>query len=139
DTDGIHALDVNADGKTDLIQFREGKAYVYGLNADNTSLDLLWSTSDSRIKMDFKILPGDYNGDGKADFLIPTAKNSTVFSLFMSTGSGFKVYGNTAYPFMYKEYDVDNYPSTVKGYDLIPIDINGDNRTDIIDFQNTTK
>src|SRR5690606_32984644 len=131
-------LDVNGDGKTDILQFREGKVYVYGLNDDNSSIDLLWQLSDSRIKLDFKILPGDYNGDGKADFLVPVADNSSVFTLFMSKGNGFQVYGNTTYPFKYKKYNIDNYPSSVNGYDLIPVDINGDNKTDIIDFQNIT-
>ncbi|MEM9361245.1 MAG: RHS repeat-associated core domain-containing protein [Bacteroidota bacterium] len=134
--DQLITSDVNGDGKTDLVRFKDGLVEVYGLNHANNSLDLLWSKSDSVIDLDRPILPGDYNGDGKFDFMVPTANNSYQYAMFLSTGTGY--YKNQAFqPFQYKETDY-NGQGTLYGYNLIPVDINGDSRTDIIDYRTTT-
>jgi RHS repeat-associated protein len=134
-TDQLYTMDVNGDGKTDILQFREGKVYVYSLDKNN-SLQLLWETTNANIKMEFPILPGDYNGDGKTDFMMPKAENSQIFSLFMSYGNSF-VRRDLYNPFDYKETDY-NGQGTLYGYNLVPIDINGDGKTDIIDYRTTT-
>ncbi|MEH6681043.1 MAG: RHS repeat-associated core domain-containing protein [Sediminicola sp.] len=135
-SDRLYTMDVNGDGKTDILQFREGKVYVYSLNSANSSLQLLWETTDSRIKMDHPILPGDYNGDGKSDFMIATADNSSTFVVFLSGGNNFIPF-QKAQPFVYKETDY-NGQGTLYGYNLVPVDINGDGRTDIIDYRTVT-
>ena len=128
--------DVNGDGKTDILQVTNGKIYVYTLNSSNY-LQLLWTTTDSRIKTTLPIMLGDYNGDGKIDFITPTAANSSLFAVFISTGAGF-VKNEISYSFQYKQTQFNSTGSTLYGYNLIPVDINGDGRTDIIDYQTTT-
>ncbi|WP_268225623.1 FG-GAP repeat domain-containing protein, partial [Sinomicrobium oceani] len=128
--------DVTGDGKTNILHVTSEKMFVYGMN-NNNKLQLLWETPDSRIKTGFPILLGDYNGDGKTDFMIPTANSSSLFSVFMSDGKSF-IKSEITYPFQYKETNFSNTGSILFGYNLIPVDINGDGRTDIIDYRTIT-
>jgi RHS repeat-associated protein len=126
----IETFDVNGDGKTDILHFKNGKVYVYTLNNIN-ELALLWETNDSDIKINQAILSGDYNGDGKMDFIIPTSIGlyATSYVKFLSTGTGF-VRSAETYPFINKgNYTIgqDVYTSN-----LIPLDINADGKTDIV-------
>ncbi len=126
--------DVNGDGKTDILQFAQGKVYVYSLNSDN-SLQLLWSFSDSRIKLQFQALLGDYNGDGKTDFMLPFGADSSNFAMFRSTGEQF-VKTEKTFPFTYRLSTTATSP--VSTYNLIPTDMNGDGRTDILEYTTYT-
>jgi len=133
-TDKLLTADVNGDGKTDILHITEGKIYVYNLD-NNGNLQQLWQLTDPLIKLDFPLLLGDYNGDGKTDFMIPHAVGSKKFYTFLSTGNSFTK-GSYFYQFTYREYLQSG--STIYGYNLIATDINGDGRTDIIDYQTTT-
>ena len=128
--------DFNGDGKTDILKIMEGKIEVYGLNSSE-NIQLLWSTTSSYIKRDMPLFLGDYNGDGLVDFLIPSADGSYYFSLFRSTGESFQRNGAT-YDFRYQDTNWDYDDQTLYGYNLIPTDINGDGKTDIIDFRTKT-
>jgi len=129
----IYTEDVDGDGKTDIILEKEGMLYVYSLNQSNIFMQL-WSTSDTRIKRQYPLLLGDYNGDGKADIMIPTADNSNLFALFLSTGTGFVKTENT-YPFTYRPRQEG---ATSRTYDLVAVDIDGDSKTDIVDYSTVT-
>lgn len=132
-TDQIMAFDMNGDGKTDIVHISEGKISVYTLN-NTDNLTLLWQTSDSRIKLEYQPMIGDFNGDGKMDFMYPTANNSSLFALFMSTGTSFNKSENT-YPFTFK---LSSLGSTTNTYNLVPVDVNGDGKTDILEYKTTT-
>lgn len=134
-TDKLLTMDVNGDGKTDILQFREGKVYVYGLNETNTSLQLLWQENHTDIKMAYPILPGDYNGDGKSDFMIWKGPHRLHFSMFLSMGDDFDVSSDNR-SFGYESNYIEN--GIYYGYDLIPVDVNGDGKTDIIDYSTKT-
>lgn len=133
-SDKLLTADVNGDGKTDLLHIATGKVYAYTLSQTN-SLTLLWTTTDTRIRTDFPVFQGDFNGDGKTDLLTPTANNSTTFAMFLATGSSF-VKRETAYPFTYKQYSVATSP--INSFDLLPSDINGDGRTDMLEYSTVT-
>ncbi|WP_340198634.1 RHS repeat-associated core domain-containing protein [Ascidiimonas sp. W6] len=135
-TDRLQTGDVNADGKTDIIHITAGKITVYTLSNSNT-LQQLWSYSNSSIKNDYPILSGDYNGDGKTDFMTPISNNTYTFAVFLSTGTTY-YRQQVNYPFQYKPIDWNGSSATLYGYNLIPVDINGDGRTDIIDYRTVT-
>ncbi|MFT0716759.1 RHS repeat-associated core domain-containing protein [Flagellimonas lutimaris] len=137
-SDKYYTLDVNGDGKTDILKFSNSKVEVYSLNESNSYLVKLWETNDTALDLDFPIMPGDYNGDGKIDFMIPTANNSNNFKVFLSEGNNFDSYNETQ-PFEYKYTDFDSSSGTLYGYYLIPIDINGDSRTDVLEYKTITQ
>lgn len=131
----LYTGDFNGDGKTDLMQVFDGELYIYGLNSTNTAMELLWKTTDTRIKFYEQILIGDYNGDGKTDVMFSTGFNN-LFAMFLSTGKAFQKQEDN-YPFSRKESTWDG--TTLKEYNLIPVDINGDGKTDIIETSSSTK
>ncbi len=131
--DMVYTEDVDGDGKTDIILVKEGTMYVFGMNQNNMFTQL-WSTSDSRIKRQYPLFTGDYNGDGKTDIMIPTADNSSLFALFLSTGTSFVKTENT-YPFTYRPRQEG---ATSRTYDLVAVDIDGDSKTDIVDYSTVT-
>ena len=137
DKDKFNALDVNGDGKTNIVHIKEGHVYIYGLNHANNRLELIGQKASPSLKPEFPILPGDYNGDGKIDFLIPTANNSKDFMLFLATGKGFDVKAYKNQNFTYKTNYMDNQRITYS-YRLVPIDINGDGKTDLIEYKSIT-
>ena len=137
DQDRIETFDVNGDGKTDILHFKNGSVTVYTL--DNTNkLVLLWKTTDANIVTNLSILPGDYNGDGKMDFIIPKnvgLTNSNDYFKFLSKGNAFEKFSQW--------YDIPNLGSQVISEsgggvsinNLIPLDFNGDGKTDIVHFR----
>jgi RHS repeat-associated protein len=132
----LYTADVNGDGKTDLLQVIAGKIYVHSFDNNNV-LKLLWTTTDTRIKLDMPLLFGDYNGDGKTDFMTPTSSGSSVFAVFLSSGVQF-VKSELSYPFQFNQTNWNGSNGTLSGYNLVPVDINGDGRTDILDYRTTT-
>ena len=135
-SDRIYAADVNGDGKTDILQVKSGRVYVYSLK-NNNYIQQLWNTPDSRISTTRPIMIGDFNGDGKTDFMTPIANNSYTFATFLSTGTGF-IKREASMPYQYKETNWNGQNGTLYGYNLIPVDINGDGRTDVVDYRTTT-
>ncbi|WP_108246747.1 RHS repeat-associated core domain-containing protein [Muricauda brasiliensis] len=130
-TDKLLSIDANGDGRTNIVQVKSGKVIVYGLNKTNSYLVKLWETTDSDIDLSFPLLPGDYNGDGKGDFLLPKANNSGGHLMFISTGKGYYVLDQGwSFTFRFSE----DTGGTYYGYNLIPADINGDGKTDIIEY-----
>jgi RHS repeat-associated protein len=137
--------DFNGDGKSDVYVFDTGFFRVYTLNESNY-FDLLYqnTTADANIVLDIPILTGDYNGDGKTDFMIPSdGKNSTYAWLrYISTGTSFVkttysgVWYNTntntvAYNYMISDHNKDGKSDLV----IIKIDRNSANTQGSINVQ----
>ena len=137
-TDRMYTGDMNGDGKTDILQISGTSMYVYTVNAVN-SIELLWQADDNRISSDLPAFLGDYNGDGKMDIMFATNQSSS-FITFMSTGKSFVKIGQY-HPFSNREGSIDGQPGsqTRNSYFLIPNDIDGDGKTDMILGHTTTQ
>lgn len=135
--DKLRTADVNGDGKTDILLFKNGSVFVYSLNNENTLLELLWEKSHGNIDTSFPILLGDYNGDGKTDFMQPSENSSYNFYVFLSNGEDFTVKSKN-FPFDYQETNFNIINGVGRSYNLIPIDIDGDGKTDIVEYNTTT-
>ncbi len=125
--------DFNGDGRTDILAQGKTGFTVYTLDDDNTSLVKLWSTLDNTLNASSLLLLGDYNGDGKTDIMITTAYGSKNYRMYVSVGNDF-ILTTTTHPFSYRKTTGINTNGSLYTYNLIPIDINGDGKTDIIDY-----
>ncbi|MDQ1165676.1 RHS repeat-associated core domain-containing protein [Flavobacterium sp. SORGH_AS_0622] len=129
----IETIDVNGDGKTDFLHFVTGRVYVYSLNSSN-QMEVLWTTVDNDINpINSSILPGDYNGDGKMDFLISkgTGLQTTQWVKFLSNGNAFEKFPQT---YFFNNYGTLETATTVNSKINVPVDINGDGKTDIVNI-----
>lgn len=125
--------DFNGDGKSDLYVFNYQSVRVYALN-DANQLVLLYqnATSDVDILFERPVLMGDYNGDGKSDFIIPKGYGTT-YAKYISTGISFiKTIATYNIP-----YIANSGTDCLISNMIIPTDINGDGKTDLITYSTT--
>ncbi len=137
DDSNIQVADVDGDGKSDILHFVEGKVIIYSLNNSNELSYYIYANVD--IKASHPVLLGDYNGDGKIDFIIPK-DYGTNYSLFTGTGRLYYDYGfvkaDKIYPLQY--FENKDIPATISQHsdylyqNIIPVDINNDGKTDLI-------
>ncbi|MBW1653840.1 hypothetical protein GSY47_00445, partial [Flavobacterium quisquiliarum] len=146
DTYKLKVADVNGDGKEDIIAIKNGLVKVFSLNNQNVFVQLFTKT-DSAIATSKIILYGDFNGDGKTDFVIPTALGQDDWNFYISTGTSFnKISG--AIGLKYNQSEVKKYYQDLINnndwtYSLnentyVANDFNGDGKTDILNQQNFT-
>ncbi|KRD11546.1 hypothetical protein ASE21_07510 [Flavobacterium sp. Root901] len=145
----IYIADFNGDGKSDIYVFESGFIKIYDLDKNN-KLTLLYKNelTDSGIALDRPILVGDYNGDGKIDFVIPNELNKDNWNFYLSTGTSLKKInstiglpyenGNVGYYQVKSSDGVERYPYSLKESTYIANDYNGDGKTDILYQQNLT-
>lgn len=125
DNSKFEVADFNGDGKSDILVFDAGYVKVYTLNDANYFVLLYQNpTNDSSIVLDKPILMGDYNGDGKIDFIIPKAYGNN-YSKYTSTGISF-VKADFTFNIPYQQ---NNSADT---FQIIPQDLNNDGKTDLI-------
>lgn len=138
-SDRLYGLDFDGDGKTDLMHLRDGSVRVYSMNSSNQLVQIA-SYFSSNIDKDKPILLGDYNGDGKTDFTLPSNNNSTTWYFYLSRGSSFYYYSKNI-GIKYEENYLHQGNRWVNGvymsnplyeFHFISQDYNGDGKTDIL-------
>lgn len=137
DNDKLSTGDFDGDGKTDIFHLKQGKIFVYTLDAQN-NLKLLCTQNDSRINLAYQPLFGDYNGDGKTDLMFPMGNPSVLFATCMSTGVAFNIRERN----MVFSTTTNNWnPQTgvLSTSNLVANDIDGDGKTDILKYFTTTQ
>lgn len=132
-SDKLVAIDIDGDGKTDLVHINEGPADVYTFDISGTAFtprEVGWysglKTSDL---YDRRILAGDFNGDGCADLFITPSYDSSVYpsynTTYLSMGNG-----------RFDRYSiVIDTPHDTKT-EFLAQDVNGDGMTDIVKCSN---
>jgi RHS repeat-associated protein len=93
-------MDFNADGKTDILVVNKDKTYkVVGFKqltvAPWIEAELMYQGTFAEYDVDKQLVFGDFNGDSKADIMIPEANDSSNWFLYQATGSSFE---RIAYP-----------------------------------------
>lgn len=91
----IIPINFDGDSKTELLVVRNEGSYVVSVfpvpqsSGYSYSSSVLYFTPD--IKTDYRIFPGDFNGDGNTDLFVRASKNvpSTPWKVFLSTGKAF--------------------------------------------------
>ena len=142
-TDLLWTMDVNGNGKTDLVRVTKGAIYIYEMN-DNKELKLINEHRSSNIYIDeMHPIAGDFNGDGKIDFLLPTENKSNKFEVLLNAGIRFLSI-DQHFTFNFKKQNEEMIPirgkfpilyqKVINNYSFIPIDFNNDGKTDIVQF-----
>ena len=111
-------LDINGDGRTDIIQRTSSGFNIYEFKPELTK-----TIPGSNFNINNSILFGDFNGDGSDDILKTSGPINPVWSILYYTQSGFQEKIITHMPNLNLYYFNNNYFCQ---------DINGDGKMDII-------
>jgi len=136
--------DFNGDGKTDFIVHNTRSAMLFTANAAGTGFDGTWLSNNTSSYQGWVFgaadqwTTGDFNGDGKTDFIISNATYGALFTANAS-GAGFTVHWLWANSQCYQGFCPAQY-SGYRGPGLaggvangwVTGDFNGDGKTDFI-------
>jgi RHS repeat-associated protein len=123
--------DFNGDGKSDIFVFESNYVKIYTLNNTNALVLLYQNTiADTGIIVAKQILMGDYNGDGKSDFMISKSINTGNWIRYTSTGVSLLREEKSYTPVFYGN---DSYNS----YNFVATDYNNDSKTDLVSIKSS--
>ncbi|PZP37436.1 MAG: hypothetical protein DI598_21185, partial [Pseudopedobacter saltans] len=137
DTSADKYIDIDGDGKIEVLNIANDKWTVYefvknGTNQYLKKIKFSANLADYR-ENEFPILYGDYNGDGKLDFAIPTANKSYNWRFYIGTGNGFTNHVKNDFLF-YRNPIKDSsngYVWNINQYFYSVSDLNRDGKSDI--------
>ena len=139
--------DFNGDGVVDFLHFQGDEAYISNFKKDpqTQSYQLIqqkYGAKGDRLEgLLSDAFVGDFNGDGKMDLLVPKAKKSDQWKLYVSTGKGFV--GKDWNNFSYYHPDYKLHEHKGRGYyfgrHYFVQDLNGDGKADFIEIGTFSK
>src|SRR5712692_9314011 len=124
--------DFNGDGKTDYIEMGGTTQYVFLSNGDGTftaQSTVFPNGWNFGIPTQFQLITGDFNGDGKTDYI---EMGGTTQYVFLSNGDGTFTAQSTVFPNGWN-FGIPTY------FQLITGDFNSDGKTDYIEMGGTTQ
>lgn len=92
-SDRLFALDYDGDGKTDICLINDNGTYIYTFDVTGSTYSARLVSSYTTLKKSTlegrQLLIGEFNGDGKPDFLLsPIVGGTTVWTYYYSMGNG---------------------------------------------------
>lgn len=139
--DNYFPVDLNGDGATDLVHFNTGDAYHVWLSKGDGTFEIIKVNSAEAYDLranDSNFQSGDFNGDGKSDFIHFYDENT--IKVWINRGDlGFRIltiesaqlaaYANSRFPFIGEARSHYAFKNT---------DFNGDGRTDFLHIYDKT-
>lgn len=158
--DNYFPFDIDGDGRTDLVHFKEAHEYWVWFSQGGGHFKRQAFTVDAGANYNLRandsdFRTGDFNGDGRTDFIHfadahtlyvwmsqgdgrfhPIRHTSASFHLGCGSSSGEL---SAAYNFAGEDVDPSAEPPDPNGYKFSIADFNGDGRTDLLQFFSNTE
>lgn len=130
-SDKLYAVDYDGDGKTDLALIDGDGLKIYTLDIAGTTHSVRHVYTNSGLKKsnlaDRDFLAGDFNGDGKVDFLLsPTKGGGSTWTIYNSEGDGW---------YRGKEISIT---TKIESSRFLVQDVNGDGQADLVETYGTS-
>ena len=128
-TDRLYAFDYDGDGKTDICLINDAGTYIYTFDISGSVYSMRQVAHYAGLKKsdlaDRELMLGEFNGDGKPDFLLSPKVNASDWNVFYSMGNG---------QFEKKAVSITTRNSNPN---FLVQDINGDGISDVIKYDNS--
>lgn len=129
-SDKLFVMDYDGDGKTDICLVNDNGMNVYTFTQSGSLYSAKLIKTDPVLKKteikDKALLCGEFNGDGKNDFILTPPKNSSSWFIYCSKGDG---------TFEKKALSITSRVETSK---FMLQDVNGDGQTDLVENWGTS-
>ena len=125
-TDRLFVFDYDGDGKSDICLINASGTYIYTFSITGSTYSFQQVASYTGLKrsdLDGRILMlGEFNGDGKPDFLLSPKINNSDWYIYYAMGNG-----------QFEKVQVSIY-SRLSSYRYVLQDVNSDGLTDVIEY-----
>ncbi|MGN6212041.1 SpvB/TcaC N-terminal domain-containing protein [Parafilimonas sp.] len=129
----VTPIDFNGDGKTEILVQKSSQSYILSVYPVSITTGYNWAATKlyttAAIKTGYRVLPGDFNGDGNTDLLVRSSETDPngAWNILYSTGT---VY--TSFPFIFqKKPYLEGDNGATNAHLLMIADLNGDGKTDV--------